>query len=30
MQFWGNFFCSLVLSPIIGGLIVLISAQKKG
>lgn len=29
MQFWGTFFCSLVLSPIVGGLIVIVSARKK-
>lgn len=29
MRFWGNFFCSMVLSPIIGGLIILVSERKK-
>ena len=29
MRFWGNFFCSMVLSPIIGGLIILVSEKKK-
>jgi hypothetical protein len=29
MRFWGNFFCAIVLSPIIGGLIILVSEQKK-